>query len=224
MLKTLFAVVVVVAAASAPARAAPLAVDIDLLTAAAKTAIDASSSSSSPELAMVPVLPLLDHQAAQAGGGDPGPPMLSGVGVGLQLGFPSAITVKFGAAQRNGFVVGLGFGFNYSSAFGGWLSLHGEYQIHLATLVRNGTLGLTFYFAPGLWLAAFGNGRYGFYDGYIYGPNYIPFGLAVRGTLGLSMTFTQAPVELYLELTPAIFVFPGLYPAGGPSLGLRWFF
>lgn len=159
----------------------------------------------------------------QKGGPPPGPPQLSGVGLGLQVGFPTALTLKLGKAQQDGFAFGLGAGFSYDRFFP-FLSIHGEYQLHLFTLVRTGDLALTGYFAPGLWLGFFGSGRYGFYNGFLYGPA-LPFSLGVRGTLGLSMTFTKAaPVELYLELTPALFVFPGFDPGMGWSLGFRYYF
>ena len=73
-------------------------------------------------------------------------------------------------------------------------------------------------------IAGFGDGRYGFYNGYVYGP-LVPFGVGVRGTLGLSMTFSKAPaVELYLELTPALFIFPAFDPGISWSLGFRYYF
>ena len=50
------------------------------------------------------------------------------------------------------------------------------------------------------------------------------FGLGVRVPLGLAMSFEAAPVEVYLELDPAIFVFPGVGGFLGASLGFRWFF
>jgi hypothetical protein len=205
---------VVVHAAAGGARAEALALDQAVVEGALATLIDQQASTQ----ALVLELPAL-APAAAAGP----PPQLSGVGLGLQVGFPTSITLKIGAAQVDGLLFGLGAGFGYGRNFLPWLSLHGEYQLHLATLVRNGTLSLTGYFSPGLWLALFGNGRYGIYDGYLYAPG-VPFGLGVRGTFGLSMLFAQAPVELYLELTPTLFVFPGLDPGLGWSLGFRYYF
>lgn len=159
-----------------------------------------------------------------AANGPPPAAGLSGIGLGLQLGFPTALTLKLGAPQRDGLVFGLGAGFGYGGF--AWFSITGEYQLHLVTLVSNPTLSLTGYFSPGLWLAlsSYNNGRYfGFYNGNAYAVG-IPIGLGVRGTFGLSMLFQAAPVELYLELTPAIFVFPGFDPGLGWSLGFRYYF
>ena len=196
-----------------------LAVDSDLLLEAGELIHQQSSSSSSP------ALPILQLAAAQKTGGGPpaGPPMLSGVGLGIQLGMPTALTLKLGGAHENGFAFGLGAGFGYGRAFLPSLSLHGDYQLHLATLVRNGDLSLTGYVAPGLWLVLFGTG-YGFYNGPAYAPGINFAGLGVRLSLGLSMAFSAAPIELYLELTPAVFVFPGFDAGIGWTFGFRYFF
>ncbi len=172
-----------------------------------------ASSSSLPDLSeLVP---------AQKAGLPPGPPMLSGVGMGLQAGFPSALTLKIGKAHDNGLAFGIGAGFGYRN-FLPSLSLHGDYQLHLATLVRTGDLALTAYVGPGLWLALFGTG-YGVFNQPVYAPITF-FGVGVRMSLGLSMALSMAPLELYLELTPTVFVFPALDPGLGWSLGFRYYF
>jgi hypothetical protein len=219
MVRALFGLALLAATSTS---AAPLALDSDLLIEAGvlidRESPTASSSSSSS------ALPLLQLPAAQRGGGPPpGPPMLSGVGIGLQVGFPTALTLKIGGAHDNGLAFGVGAGFGYRD-FLPSLSLHGDYQLHLATLVRNGDLSLTGYVGPGLWLALFGAG-YGFgYFGQAYYPGFTFFGIGVRCSLGLSMAFSMAPIELYLELTPAVFIFPGLDPGLGWSLGFRYYF
>ena len=182
-------------------------------------------------------LPTLDAAAAEksagvvgGGGGGAGlplgPPMLSGVGLGIQFGFPTSLTLKVGGAHDNGWAFGLGAGFGYERGFAPSLSLHGDYQLHLATLVRTGDLSLTAYVGPGLGLGLFGTGGYGFYNAgsYIPGSFGTFFALGVRCALGLSMAFSMAPVEIYLEATPAVFVFPVIAPALGGSLGFRYYF
>jgi uncharacterized membrane protein YeiB len=151
------------------------------------------------------------------------PPQLSGVGLGLQVGSPTSLTLKIGGVQENGFVIGLGSGFAYSGVFAPNLSLHVDYLFHVATLVRNADVALTAYVGPGLWLAL---GSYGYGFGLHRGVySVVPFGLGVRVPLGLSMSFTAAPkVEVYLELDPALFVFPPADFGVGASVGFRWHF
>lgn len=161
----------------------------------------------------------------KTGGGSGGslPPQLSGVGIGLQVGSPTALTIKFAGVQQNGFVLGIGAGFNYNR-YGASLSVHGDYLLHLATLVRDSQLALTFYAGIGLWVAIGDNG-YGFVNGGgAYFRNLDYFGIGVRVPLGLSLSFGAAPIEIYLELDPALFVFPRVDFGVGASLGFRWHF
>jgi hypothetical protein len=145
------------------------------------------------------------------------------IGVGLQVGTPTALTLKFPGSGNADIVLGIGVGVGYvdfGRAFG--LSLHGDYLFTLASLVNNGTIDLSAYIGPGLWLTFFDRG-YGYFGNYYYaGINYV--GLGVRVPLGLNLSFATAPIEIYLELDPAIFVFPGVGGFLGASLGFRWFF
>lgn len=156
------------------------------------------------------------------GGGRSLPPQLSGVGLGLQVGSPTAVTIKFGGVQESGFVLGIGAGFGYGRAFATSLSIHVDYLFHIATLVRAEQVALTAYIGPGLWLSMFGDGfGFGVYRPYFFNSF---IGVGVRVPLGLSLGFSNAPIEVYLELDPAVFVFPGLDFGVGASLGFRWHF
>ncbi len=154
------------------------------------------------------------------------PPQLSGIGVGLQIGSPSAVTVKFGGIQTDGFVIGVGAGFgrnaNNNQPLVG-VSLHADYLWHLFTLVRDNNIAVTGYAGAGVWVGlAVGGYGLGFIRPYINNFNY--FGVGVRVPLGLSMSFQTAPIEIYLELDPALFVFPGIDFGIGASLGFRYHF
>ena len=203
-------------AIAAPAGASSLAVDTALLGEAASTLSDAQA---------VAPLPLFDVLVAQQGDGGARnlPPQLSGVGLGLQVGSPTAVTIKIGGLQQNGFVIGVGAGFAYYGPLAPNLSVHIDYLFHIATLVRTGDVALTAYVGPGLWLAL---GSYGYGFGLYRGGAFyaFPFGLGLRVPLGLSLGFTAAPIELYLELDPALFFFPPADFGVGASLGFRWHF
>ncbi len=148
----------------------------------------------------------------------------SGFGIGLQVGTPTALTVKFPASGAD-IVLGLGVG--YSGAFRNYgfagLSLHGDYLFNVAQLVSTGDFGVNAYIGPGLWVTLF-QGGYGYFSRAGYYSRETNFGLGVRFPLGLNAKFANAPVEIYLELDPAIFVFPGLDGFIGAALGFRWFF
>lgn len=218
-------------ASGARAEAPMLDVDSALLRGVIESVID--NDQSMDHGAASAAIPLLLPMAAQNNNVSRGtpPPQLSGIGLGLQVGAPTAITIKFAGLQANGFVLGVGAGFaygrgnryyGYNAGFAS-LSIHADYLWHLATLVSTGDVALTFYAGVGLWLSLFGNGYgYGLVNPYYRNSAY--FGVGVRVPLGLSMAFAQAPIELYLEADPAIFVFPGIDFGLGASLGFRWHF
>lgn len=145
------------------------------------------------------------------------------IGIGIQVGYPTALTLKFPGSGNADIVLGLGFGFGGYDRFGRFgLSIHGDYLFTVASLVNNGTIDLSAYVGPGIWviIGDRGNGYFGYYP--YTRVDY--FGLAVRVPLGLAMSFAAAPIEVYLELNPALFVFPGIGGDLGASLGFRWFF
>lgn len=149
----------------------------------------------------------------------------SGFGIGLQVGTPTALTVKFPASGAD---IVLGIGVGYGGRFGRYgfagLSIHGDYLFNVAQLVQTGDVGVNAYLGPGLWLTLFAGGYgYGLPGSYYYSRETF-LGLGVRFPIGVNAKFASAPVEIYLELDPAIFVFPGIGGFIGASLGFRWFF
>lgn len=155
--------------------------------------------------------------------GSSGGSALSGFGVGLQVGAPTAITLKFASQGNTNIVLGLGAGIGYRGSLFG-LHLHGDYLFTVATLVNNADINLSAYIGPGLFIALFNANSYGFGFGYYYGGNYGLFGFGARMPLGLNLRFSAAPIEVYLELDPMLLVFPGVDFNIGASLGFRWFF
>ena len=131
------------------------------------------------------------------------------------------MTLKLGAGDGAAIVLGLGTGYAFRGGFFG-LSLHGDYLITVATLIPAGAVDVTAYLGPGLWLTLF-SGGYGYGVGYYYARSDV-LGVGVRFPIGLNAKFAAAPVEVYLELDPALFVFPGIDIFIGASLGFRWFF
>jgi hypothetical protein len=188
-----------------------LHVDSDLVRSAIDTAVRHDTSLGSLAAA-TPMFPMAAAPKSL-------PPAVSGIGIGLQVGAPTALTIKFGGAQENGFVLGVGAGFDYTRSFSSSLSIHGDYLMHLATLANTGQVALTFYAGIGVWVSLFGDGySYAYFNRYSYNAG---FGLGVRVPLGLSLTVAAAPIEIYLEADPALFVFPGVGFGVGASLGFR---
>lgn len=203
------------------ARAQGLSVDAGMLQGAATLLAEQTQASA----ALPATLDLLESAAGAKSGSSGGStaPALSGIGIGLQVGTPTAITLKFGAQNNANIVLGVGAGIGYRGTFFG-LQLHGDYLFTVATLVNNPDINLSAYIGPGLWIALFNANSYGFGFGYYYGGNYALFGFGARLPLGLNLRFSAAPIEVYLELDPMLLVFPGIDFNIGASLGFRWFF
>ena len=145
-------------------------------------------------------------------------------GIGLQVGSPTALTLKFGGPHDSGVALGLGAGFGYGNAFGASLWLHADYLFHFATLLDGDGLDLSLYGGPGLFATIFGS-NYGF--GYRDRPYYRDFdgvGFGVRLPVGISAAFDALPLEVYLQLDPALSLFPGIGFGIGGSLGFRFYF
>jgi hypothetical protein len=145
-------------------------------------------------------------------------------GIGLQVGSPTAVTVKLAGPHESGFAFGVGAGFGYGRGFGASLWLHADYLFHLATLLDGDGFDLGAYAGPGLFVTIFGR-NYGFgYAGPSYLNNWDYVGFGIRVPVGLSLAFEALPLEVFLELDPALSLFPGLGFGIGASLGFRVYF
>lgn len=149
-------------------------------------------------------------------------PMGKTFGVGLELGAPVSVTIKYMLTGDQGVVAGLG-------AFGGsffvpTISLYGDYLWHPHIIVRAPPFKLSWYIGGGLWVvAAEQNLRYAVpgFDWYVYGSS---IGLAARLPLGINFALNELPLEFYLQGVPALFVFPSVALGIGGSLGFRFYF
>jgi hypothetical protein len=209
------------------AHAETLTLDQDVLAAANRLLAENTQASASLP-AVLDGIAAANHSRAENESSSSG--LLTGVGVGLQVGTPTALTLKFGMGGNANLVLGVGLfvnPFHGYAQFSG-LSLHGDYLFTLATLVNNGTIDLTAYLGPGLWLNLFAYNGFaygiGYGAGYYYFNGGFPFAILGRLPIGLNLRFDAAPIEVYLELDPALLVFPGVDFFIGASLGFRWFF
>ena len=145
-------------------------------------------------------------------------------GLGLQIGYPTAITIKYMLRPDQGIVAGLGgfSGFAYSSAA---LSLHVDYVWHPTTLTSGEQFVLSWYIGRGGNVIIFNNPRQ---KPFIASFNYYYFPtniwLAARVPLGVNLALTQLPFEIYLEAVPSILLFPGISFGLGAAIGGRFYF
>jgi hypothetical protein len=144
-------------------------------------------------------------------------------GVGFQLGEPTAITAKVFVTSTSAYDFGVGFGgwcydgngHNYAcDSLQGYLSLHADYLYQENIVNRTNRLD---------WYAGFG-GRVVLWN---YGPGSSADGVALlaRVPIGIAAAFRRPSfLEPYLEVAPALRVFPPLWFTIDVALGVRAFF
>jgi hypothetical protein len=144
-------------------------------------------------------------------------------GIGLQLGFPTALTLKYMLRPDQGISGGIGgmSGFVYNV---GAFSLHAEYVYHPMVLAASDQYTVTWYVGGGANILVFGNPRQQTLLPrltYYYFPTSV--WLAARVPLGLNLAFSQQPFEIFLEAAPSLLLFPGLSFGLGGSIGARFY-
>ena len=141
------------------------------------------------------------------------------VGLGVQLGFPTAVTLELVVSSYTSVVLGLGaFGYRF---FTPAVSFYGDHLWHRGGLGDAGIIELSRYAGLGAWATLYR-------DGYVYGGNNYGgdsnLALAVRVPVGLDLALGRVPLMFYAELVPAVLVYPAVDVGLGASVGARVFF
>lgn len=145
-------------------------------------------------------------------------------GIGLQLGYPTALTIKYMLRADQGIVGGIG-GFSGFAYDVGAFSIHVDYVYHPHVLTRGEAFVLTWYVGGGANVMIFNNPRQrAFLPGvtYFYYPTSL--WLAARVPIGVNVAMEQQPFEIYLEASPQVLIFPGLSFGLGAAIGARFYF
>ncbi len=144
-------------------------------------------------------------------------------GIGLELGYPVALTIKYMLKPDQGIAAGLGafsgFVYNHSS-----VTIYVDYVYHPHVITSGEAFALTWYVGGGGQVII--NDRFStpwvpgiLYTGYGYGSVWF----AARVPIGANLTLTQAPIEVFLEATPSVLVFPVLSFGVGGAIGMRFY-
>lgn len=142
-------------------------------------------------------------------------------GLGLELGIPSTLNLKFMSTATQGVVVGIGGLAQYDLS----LSLHADTLWHVA-VISGEAVNFGPYFGVGAFTAfSFDShlpqfGLYG--QRYSTGMDY--FALGLRIPIGLNLAFNDFPIELFAEGVPAILFFPSMGFFIQEGLGFRFYF
>ncbi|MBK7631541.1 MAG: outer membrane beta-barrel protein [Ignavibacteriales bacterium] len=128
----------------------------------------------------------------------------NGFGLGIILGEPTGISVKYWTTSSTAFDFGLGYSLKKNSR----LHLHADYLFHVKNLAHT-TENISFYYGPGARLRVVENGdsRLGF-----------------RFDVGLVWIPRNAPVDVFLEIAPLLDIIPQTDFSVNGGIGIRYFF
>jgi hypothetical protein len=141
-------------------------------------------------LAAVAILLLSPAANAQGPQGRP-------FGLGLCLGEPAGVTAKYWFDRNHAMDAAVGWGYWPHKG----LAIYADYLYNLYTLIPAGSVPFDLLFYIGI------GGKVGFWEKH-EGKGGV--GVGVRVPFGLTMVFTSAPFDVFLEITPSV----GL---GGPG-------
>lgn len=144
------------------------------------------------------------------------PPQGKAVGFGIQLGDPTAITLKYWTNNENAFQ------FYVGNSFFGNLRFGADYLWHFD--VFNSPY-FKLYAGPGV-TVGLGDGNEYFYkrgrDKWYYRKDGL--GLGARGLAGVNAVPRNTPIEIYFELGVLIGISPMFGSAAESALGIRFYF
>lgn len=148
-------------------------------------------------------------------------PMGRQLGVGLQLGYPTSVTAKLMLTGDQAVVGGVGFG--APGVFSPSLTIHADYLWHPHILMRAPPFRASWYIGGGAFVGITdGKARPLFNYVYVGIPNFMIFG--ARLPIGFQVAMNHLPIEAYVEVTPALAVFPYIGLGASLALGGRYYF
>jgi hypothetical protein len=166
-----------------------------------------------PALCIILALSLTPSQAEAKGGP---------FGLGIIGGNPTGITGKyfFGSEDAIDFHLGIG----------GWgrrnrdIGIYVDYLRHFDLGVRNSVMSMAFYAGIGGDIIFTDNGYCGKFNCKDYRDGDGTVWLAARAPLGINMMFQKVPLELFLEIIPALYIIQYISFDIDLALGLRFYF
>lgn len=129
----------------------------------------------------------------------------SGFGAGLIIGEPTGISVKGWVAGDRAIDAALAWNLGYGGAF----RIHADYLFHKYDLIPVSKGALPLYYGPGLRMRFWNDGRH--WRGGEWHDDDGRVDLAVRFPVGLAYQFDGAPVDVFVELVPALGLIPATY-------------
>ena len=126
-----------------------------------------------------------------------------GIGLGLIIGEPTGISFKYWTGSTTAFDAALAWSFIDEGAF----HIHGDYIFHNMRLISVPEGTLPFYYGIGARIKTANDTK-----------------LGVRVPLGLAYLFSNAPVDIFLEIVPILDFTPKTDFSINAAIGARYFF
>ena len=126
----------------------------------------------------------------------------SGFGLGVIIGEPTGVSLKTWVSQKHAVDAGIAW-----SLSNDWLNIHADYLIHNFELINVSKGQLPFYFGFG---AKFGIGN--------------DFSFGARIPVGLSYLFEDAPLDVFVEVVPALRLISEIKFEMDGGIGIRYWF
>ena len=123
------------------------------------------------------------------------------VALGVVVGDPTGISFKYWMGSKNAVDAGVAWSFQGVDAIG----VHTDYLWHSWLDVDKGRLALYYGVGAKLWVGD-------------------ATGLGVRIPVGLNYLFADAPLDLFVEIVPALSLIPDTDFNGNGGLGVRFYF
>ncbi len=127
----------------------------------------------------------------------------SGIGIGVIIGDPTGISVKWWKSPSQAYQLGGAWSFVGEGA----VHLHGDVVFHQNHLIQQAPEGFSTYLGIGVRTKLERSFRMG-----------------IRLPLGLSYRFPQAPLDFFLEVVPIMDLFPATELRMNGGFGIRYYF
>lgn len=143
----------------------------------------------------------------------------SGFGAGIMVGEPTGVSVKGWLSADRAIDGGLAWSLRGASYF----SIHADYLFHNMELIKLNKGRLPLYYGPGVRLRSWTGDRY-WDHGRWYGYEGSRARLGVRFPVGLDYLPDNSPVDVFLEVAPALDLLPSTSFDIGAAIRVRYWF
>lgn len=143
----------------------------------------------------------------------------NGFGAGIILGEPTGISLKGWIAEDRAIDGALA----WSLRSGSYFSIHADYLFHNMTLILINKGRLPLYYGPGARLRSWTGHRH-WHNGRWHAHDGSRASLGIRFPVGLNYLPENAPVDIFLEVVPALDLLPSTTFDIGAAIGARYWF